>query len=810
MNYHLHHEGKNLGEFPIEKLRERRDSGELTGRECVWREGMVQWEPLDSVLKKAAADHMSGSGPSIDGSAKSPRWGLFAFVTFASILGIVIALQLGKSAHSFIKHVREAKPPEITASAPGPKEISTDGEPPSPRGIGAFTVVTNATTSTEATVKERARKFRIRQYLEPFQHSSNNLACREESLRFLDAWLAENFGGGSANTNDLHELAEHVAKQSGCDDPIVLALAAVSGVELHSSEALLERAVSSFENSKYRAYPRFYAVVVLAKYMNDRPERRALLEDKAVELFRDSLRDGGLLSEDQAEVAESLVTGWGNQFFDRNSEAILRIIKPEEKFEWLALVLEGESEVNLAWKARGGGYANTVTEAGWRGFERHLAQAHKAFAQAWNLQPNWALAPAAMIKVAMGESGSAEMRRWFNRATAAQIDYPTAWSNMRWGLRPRWAGSAEEMLALGISALDTGRFDTDVPRKFFDVVSDLESDRELPPGNHIYGESEIWPHMQRLYEGYIRSTPGDRADGWRSTYCVVAFLAGKLDVARKQLDTLEGRIWKRNLTGWGVDLSLMPLQITALTGENGARFKEAEAAYSSRDVSLALNLYSDLKKLPGLDSSSQKLVDHRIAALNMEKRLEGGSWVDFLPESETDPNWIVVSGKPKRVRDGLEVEADKSGHLLYSRVRVGSRFEIKGEFEMVRSSTADFQAGCVMGMPEGFSSSWYGFRMKRNAVEGQIATFSRLWSAQHVFKNVELKPRNTFRVSISDGKATITVNDQEILSRSALARSAAFDESSLVGLGAFNDMNSTVVRYRSLQVRTLTWKNSNR
>ena len=93
------------------------------------------------------------------------------------------------------------------------------------------------------------------------------------------------------------------------------------------------------------------------------------------------------------------------------------------------------------------------------------------------------------------------MRLWFDRTVAAQLDYPSAWSNLRWGLRPRWYGDLEAMLAFGKTALNTRRFDTDVPRILFDTIADVQSELKLPPGNHIYGRPDIWPPLQAMYEG---------------------------------------------------------------------------------------------------------------------------------------------------------------------------------------------------------------------------------------------------------------------------------------------------------------------
>jgi hypothetical protein len=300
----------------------------------------------------------------------------------------------------------------------------------------------------------------------------------------------------------------------------VLTVAAVNTVELHEMIRRLERAISGFEHSRHKAYPKFYATVLLTdKIFADRADRIPVLDALAMQRLKEAFADGSIRPEDQAEIADILIMGWGEGFFSRNATAIYPLIRDQgNSFQWLALVLEGEFQINEAWKARGDGYSNTVTEKGWEGFREHLAEARECLTRAWKLQPNLPLAADKMMTVALGDSKLAEMRLWFDRTLAAQIDYPHAWSEMRWGLRPRWYGDLDSMQAFGVMAVNTRRFDTDVPRVFFDVVSDLEAELELPHGQHIYGREDIWPHLQEMYEGYI-AAPSQAAprDGWRST-----------------------------------------------------------------------------------------------------------------------------------------------------------------------------------------------------------------------------------------------------------------------------------------------------
>jgi len=143
--------------------------------------------------------------------------------------------------------------------------------------------------------------------------------------------------------------------------------------------------------------------------------------------------------------------------------------------------------------------------------------------------------------------------------------------------------------------------------------------------------------------------------------------------------------------------------------------------------------------------------------------------------------------------------------MLFSRARMGTNFEVRGEFELARSSTKDFQAGLVMGMPDLNGFDWYSFRMKRNDDEGQVVTFGHGWSAKQISKTVSLnEDRNSFRFRLQNGKAAVFLNEKEAFRDGPLPAAIYLPEGEfLLGIGAFNDMNETVLRYRNVQVRRL-------
>jgi hypothetical protein len=784
MNYHLHRNGQTLGTFPLEELRRRREAGELSGNDLVWREGMPSWQTLDSVLY-----------PSITGAPASPRssrkraliWGL-SIATVLLVSGFVaVCIVALKYARRFQQTVSEDSRNDSVEVAS--KEIS---------------VPTN--TLTVADVRKRAKEFRLRQYVDGFKkYGRHDLPCDAEALQFLQSWLDYNYGGPMwTNQAALQTMADKLAARTDCEEPLILTAIAADTPEAHEKIHRLERALAGFEKSRQKAYPRFFAAVTLASQSRD--ERVAALDAQAVELFKEGFTDGSFQPRDENEIAEILVTGWGENFFYRNRAVIAPTVKQAKDYPWLALVLEGQNHIWEAWAARGSGYSDSVTTEGWKGFSEHLAKAHTAFENAWKLHSDRALAPACMVQVAMGESSSEEMRLWFDRALAAQIDLPLAWSNMRWGLRPRWFGSHEALLALGMKAVETKRFDTDVPRMIFDCISDVESEQELPPGEHIYGRYDIWPHIQQMYEGYIAEpSQAQTRDGWRSTYAAVAYLGGHLDVARKQLEAVNWKPWPQNLTAWGTDLSLMPLKVAALTGNSADKVNRAEADSDRQDFANAIKIYNELSNSSAADERTREFCRSRLTALKEEQLLSKGEWIDFLPTGTNDSNWVLVGDKVRRVGDGaLEVESGPQGHGFYSRTIVGPQFEVTGEFDVVRSSTKDFQAGLMMGLPDSPKSDWYAFRMKDNATEGQVASFSRGWGSQQVSKPVALNhEHNSFRFRLQNGRADAWINGTEVLRQAAPSKTLHLYDNCLVGLGAFNDMNETVIRYRNVKLRRL-------
>ncbi len=775
--------------MPLEELRRRRERRELTGAELVWCSGMPDWQPLDTVLGLTRPKTKRRLVP----------WLIAAAIVFATAIFVIVV------AGAFVVFKRVSRRMESAAA-----QITSQGTE-SERGVDVASrpVPANSHALTEADVRKRRRDFCIRQYLEAYRaNAPADAAWRTDGEKFIHAWIEEQYGDGTAtNPPNVSVLADRLAANPACNDPLVLSLASLKSVEWFEADHRIERAVAAFNGTKYKAYPRLFAVVTLAAHQGNAPNEEQRLDREAVRLFKESLSDGSILPEDQAILAGAFVNDWGSALFDRRGAALADAAdEAGTKFLWLALALRGDFEINEAWKARGSGWANQVRPEGWQGFEDHLAKAESCLTRAWKLQHDLPLVPCLMERVELGKGTAEDMRTWFDRALEAQVDYPQAWYYMAWGLYPRWYGSLAALRQFGVTAIDSGRFDTEVPFQFYKIVQDLELENRCGPGEHLFGRPDIWPELQRMYNGYITNltSRGQPSRGWREAYATVAYLARDYDASRRQLEQLDWQLPAGRFQGWGRDAWLLPLEVAARTSPLGPRVLVAERQRDANSVPAALDIYRKLAPATNVDARTHEFIARRIQALEMEKQLASGQWVNFLPATNNDPVWIAARGQYRVQPDGaVDIQADKLGFMLICEARIGISFEIEGEFQVISSSTRDFQAGLVMGLPEPLYWDWYAFRMKRNSNEGEVVSFSKGWGSQQVRKPVSLNPdHNTFRFRMTSLIADAWLNDVRILEKVQVPGTARVaDDQFLVGLGSYNDMNNTVIRYRNVKLR---------
>ena len=106
----------------------------------------------------------------------------------------------------------------------------------------------------------------MRQWVEGYeQRGKRDTPCDADAVLMLKAWLAEQYGNDDeTNLPAVGPLVEKLAAQADCDDPLLLTMIGVETKDIHQRIQRLDRALSGFEKSRHRAYPKFYAAVMQA------------------------------------------------------------------------------------------------------------------------------------------------------------------------------------------------------------------------------------------------------------------------------------------------------------------------------------------------------------------------------------------------------------------------------------------------------------------------------------------------------------------------------------------------------------------
>jgi len=168
------------------------------------------------------------------------------------------------------------------------------------------------------------------------------------------------------------------------------------------------------------------------------------------------------------------------------------------------LLLRGDEYILWAWKARGHGFANTVTEEGWRLFGERLSVAGDALQKAYDRDPSDPRPPTGMVQVtALTDRG--EMGKWFERALAADTNNLEACEVLLNFLQPKWGGSADEMLAFGRRCVTANKFGERVVRTLIEAHKILRG----PQGQAgEYCKSPVvWEDIQLAYNELLRRNP---------------------------------------------------------------------------------------------------------------------------------------------------------------------------------------------------------------------------------------------------------------------------------------------------------------
>lgn len=653
-------------------------------------------------------------------------------------------------------------------------------------------------------------KFYHRTICEAYQAVGvHDAAWDAAAQRYLEAYVKN-----TAEAPDAPTLAElttlgRVAVEAGCSDPQVLYCYATElqqNKQLVQAEELLKRALEGFRTSKYPRCRAQLAPIRLTEVGSAlgtlMPEQFDEYRKLGIAWAAESLSDGSYGKGEERLFLDQLLERW-NQFYEHHLPELYTALSAQPNVDpYVLQVVDGQRHIQEGWEARGDGYANTVTDAGWKGFDTHLKQAYTALHEAWKLRPELPEAPYLLIQVAMADHTpeNETARLWFDRAVKAQLDYLPAYTAYVWNLYPRWGGSLAAMYQVGEECLATGRFDTEVPAYFLRVLTDLTD--EYGGVKTAYTNPKTYPYLVALFDGYAKAQP-KQADWYRSLKAAGAAYCGKLADARKMLDVLGPRFDKKAFARYSntpVELSLG--EIYAKTGAWAAQLQGAEASWSAGKAADAAARCAKVVSAPKQDLRALPYLKARMLTFQRRAQFDKGDWVDIQPTA-TFAGWKQLRGEWSVEPDGAVCGVSKNdGLLLMCQSEFGTKVEVQGEVEFVKSEYSNFNGAVTLaGNGEG-SNDFYAVCLFKT--EQQLSLRDGFEERAATTAAANVKDKSTFHIQLWQNELTVTVNDDPI--ERGVAMKSTYDAPHYLGIGGNYWYPAATLRFRHLQVRKLSGK----
>lgn len=338
---------------------------------------------------------------------------------------------------------------------------------------------------------------------------------------------------------------------NGCKDPLVLYLYAryaapeLPGATEESIADAFRKAAEAMKDTRYPPIRHFYIYLRAAENLwtarkgNDAWPEVSVYRQMAGGYLTGALKDPDIPQEEVLEACRDFSTVVKDNPVQFNRmwqpiEAELVQHWPDQAFVHL---LQGTARITAAWNARGGGYANKVTQEGWTGFATNLALATKSLETAWKLDPNNAEIAAEMMRVELGEGkGIERLNLWFNRAMNVSSNYYRACETKLLYLDPKWYGSPQAMLEFGRECVASEKWGGNVPLILMDAHRSLSRYAADEGMTNYWRQPSVWRDIKSSFDRFFALNPN--AVGWHHDYAWYAYEAGEWDAFNKRLPLL--------------------------------------------------------------------------------------------------------------------------------------------------------------------------------------------------------------------------------------------------------------------------------
>ena len=349
---------------------------------------------------------------------------------------------------------------------------------------------------------------------------------RSQSVVSNEAW------GWIISTNCI------AAMDVGCADPMIQYLyIRFSMNQTNGAQAFTGKFCQTARDMQPSTYPpvrKFYAAAraseqVIYTYGTNTAKQAVWGEMMSLlaQNVEPALNDKTMPAREAYEIANEalyLMSGDTNQYHQAYQCVEKSMLEnwPDDYTTWL---LKGRAYIDMAWHARGSGWAYTVTDKGWEHFKERLATAQEALEHAWELYPKDPEIAHQMMTVMLGQGGGRDrMELWFNRAMMLDPDDYEACSKKLYYLEPKWYGSREAMLDFGRECVQNTNWTGNVPLVLVDAHWNYcRGYIEQAEQTNYWKQPDVWPDIKSAYERYFELYP--HATGTYEYYAWYAYHA---------------------------------------------------------------------------------------------------------------------------------------------------------------------------------------------------------------------------------------------------------------------------------------------
>jgi hypothetical protein len=611
---------------------------------------------------------------------------------------------------------------------------------------------------------------------------------------------------------DMLPMARALQK-AGCDDPLIQSLIGdVLYFDGRKSEAepLVRGSLAGLQARHYPPLCLAWAYLDMARLHGEAGSKLESAEFKwrplAIDAYVRAAAKSNFGPQEQRPLWWEISNLMASEF--RRSQAVfVNTMKARpETDQWIFHMVWGKHNYDYGWFYRGGGFIQDVKPEDYQEFEKGMKFARGNFEKAQAEHPEYPEAATYLLNVSKtGATGPmASPRAWFDRAVAAQFDHLPVYYDYMSALLPRWGGSHEAMLSFGKECVETGRFDTQVPKLFYEIILTIaENDRD----DSIWQDSQIWPPLQKYCEGklaWVTAHEPKSVKAVRTVYALVAWRSGHADMARQQLDAMHGELDKPIFDAqWAERAELVVGQIYGLTGARKQQVAQAEQLYAQEKVDEALAAYQALLKVE-TEKPTQFLLRDRIQSLQWEQRFHANQWVDLDPTPDL-VGWDIFQGKFKPLADGkgfIMWPGEQFG-LMACMMRPGSWFEVRCDVEFPDRKVKGIEAGFVVDIPLTANPYYDTCRIVRDPPQALFGGGWEPWQ-EHALSAV---PRQChLRLIQCENRVTMYVDKQTVLQDQKLSdRGFRFKGPHHIAIGGeyWPDRTQPVI-YRHIQIHKMT------